>query len=459
MGDRTFEARMRRLVRLRRMRPLLRYRGRAYYSPLHIVAFHSGEWFDDRRSKEFEALIALVHEVQDFYVPEARSNGRIALWVESRGFFNRMLSYPVTTVRERRRELLASGRLDLLALLSKHGLTTDAIRWWRLQFASTNRGLDPLREWSDLVEKVAYAERQKLRFDALLAQDYREFGTILVLILRDLGAMKPYEEFDDVFDCSDRDPESGAPIWRVAKFGQEHLGDHFYQLELIVNDYDINPKPRGIVFTEGDEWKAIEILFRARGFDPKVLGIEFRSIHSIGNFNFHHWRAFLEYMQEKQVLVYFAIDSERKDLQLQIEKFITTPRLTRIEGLKKVVPTRERICVWDKSFEESNFTDEEIAAAFTRLGRQLTTEEVGRERVDPHRTKGLAKALLETHGPLSKPELDIELVAQLLARTDMRKELRPVEAFVGDAGQAIALNHQPSHADTIAFNRRSGFLG
>jgi hypothetical protein len=179
-------------------------------------------------------------------------------------------------------------------------------------------------------------------------EDYRDLGLVVVLLLRDLGALQPHEELQDIFDVSGRDAETGAPHWRLEKFGRDHLDDHFYQLELVANDYDLNPRPRGIIFTEGEEWRALDVLFRARGFDPAVLGIEFRSIFGIGNFNFHHWQAFLEYMHEKQVLVFFAIDAERPDLQQQIEKFTTTARLSRVEGLTKVLPTRERIRTWEK---------------------------------------------------------------------------------------------------------------
>jgi hypothetical protein len=459
IGNRTFERRMRKLARMRRIPPLLRYQSRPYYSPLQIVTFHQGDIFTEERAAEFNRLLALIHEVQNVYIPEIRSNGRIALWIESRDLVNRTHTYPVSAIREWRQGLIGSGKLVLQDLLTRFDISIESLSWWRLEFASANHGLDPLAEWSDLVEKIAYQERQKLRYEALLAQDYRDLGTLMVLLLRDLGVMKPYEELQDIFDASGRDQETGAPHWRVEKFGREHLDDHFYQLELIANDYDINPKPRGIIFTEGDEWRALEVLFRARGFDPAVLGIEFRSIHSIGNFNFHHWRGFLEYMHEKQVIVYFAIDSERKDLQQQIEKFTTSPRLTQVEGLARVLPSKKRIWAWAKSFEESNFTDAEIALGFTALGKPLSAQEVERARVNPQRTKGLAKDLLESHGPLSKPELDIALVRALLATADTRSDLRPVEAFVDEAGRTIALNHQPTHSESIAFNRKSGYLG
>lgn len=459
IGERTFGRRMRQLARLGRMCPLLRHRRRPFYSTVQIVSFHRGDTFPEERAIQFNRLVALMHELQNAYMPEVRSNGRIGLWVKSRDLLTVTHSYPVSAIRDWRRELISSGQLCPADVLAQHTLTADDLEWWRLEFAAKVHGLDPLDNWHELVEKIAYGERQKLRYEALLAQDYRDLGTFVVLLLRDVGVLKEHEELCDIFDGSPRDEDSGAPGWRLNQFGREHLNDHFYQLELIANKYDINPKPRAIVFSEGDEWKALQLLFRARGFDPNTLGIEFRSIHSIGNFSFHHWRAFLEYMHEKQVLIYFAVDSERKDLQKQIEKFTTTRRLTDVEGLSRVLPNRERICVWEQSFEESNFTDEEIATAFTALGKPVLPSEVASCRTDATRSKGLAKVLIDKYGPVSKPELDVALMTQLISSSERRTDLRPVESFVDKAGQLIALNHQPTHRESIARNRQSGYLG
>lgn len=453
MGNRTFERHMRRLARMQRMRPLLRYKGKPYYSPLQIVSFDNGLYWDDSQPAEFDRLLTLVHEVQDNYLPEVRSNGRSATWIDHRGFFVRTNSIPVSVIRNVRSQRIKSGRLDLPNLLKQHGLTAECLCRWRRQLALRNRGLNPLHEWHELVERIAYEKRQQLRYEALLAQDYRDLGVLIVLLLRDLSVLKPYEGLHDAFP---QDPETGLPDWLLEKYGQEHLDNPFHQLELLTNEYDLNPKPRGIIFTEGDEWKALEILFTARNFDPRILGIEFRSIHSIGNFNFHHWKGFLEYMQEKQVLVFFAIDSERKDIEHQIRKFTTVPRLTHVDGLKAVL-LRDRIRVWDTSFEESNFTDQEIADAFTALGQSLTADEVAKERSNANRKKGLAEALMKEG--LSKPALDMLLVRQLVASAETRNELRPVEEFVDEAGETISLNHQPTDNELIAINRQNGFLG
>jgi hypothetical protein len=459
MGDGRFEQRMRRLARLRLLPPLLRYKRKAYYSPLQIFTFHRAEHTTPERLAEFDRLIALLHEIQDWYVPEVRSNGRLAQWIESRNIFSKTTWSSVSYFRERRHLAIQDGTLQPHDAIKRHDLTIEQLKKLRLDIASTVHGLDPLRDWQDLVEMIGYEKRQELRYEALLAQDFRDLGNAIVLLLRDLEGMKPQDELADIFDLSGRDNETGAPHWRVRRFGREHLNDHFYQLELIANDYDINPKPRGIIFTEGDEWQAIQLLFRARGFNPATQGIEFRSIHGIGNFNFDHWRGFLEYMHEKQVFVYFVIDSERGDLQQQVEEFTTTKRLTHVDGLDKVLPKRERICAWKESFEESNFTDEEIATAFNGLGKSITPAQVATIRANPNRTKGLAKALMDTTGRFSKTELAIALIQQLIDTQETRTEKRDVEEFVDEAGWTIALNHQPTHAETIQLNRRSGSFG
>ena len=455
LSETSFDRRLRKLARRRILRPLLRYQRKPYYSTFQFILFHQGEMFASERVAEFERLLALMHELQDVYLPEVRSNGRIARWVKSRSLLTVTESYSVGAIRDWRRRRLATD-IDLKGALAKFALTIEQVQWWRRKFALIAHGLDPMVAWEDLVEKIAYDERQKLKYEALLAQDYRDIGNFALLLLRDLGAAEAHEKLTDIFDLSARDHESGAAHWLVEKYGRNHLDDHFFQLELITNDYDINPKPRAIILTEGDEHEALGRLFRARGFDPNILGVEFRSLFGIGDFNFHHWRAFIEYMHEKQVLIYFVIDSERSDLAQQIADFTTRDRRNPVEGLKKVMP-RDRICKWQQSFEESNFTDEEVASALAAQGIAVSTKEIAAVRNDPSRTKGLIKAL-DLSG-LDKPRLDMTLVNQIIATAERRTDLRPVEKFVDDAGSLIALNHQPTHATTIAMNRKTGHLG
>jgi hypothetical protein len=454
-GEASYDRHMRKLARAQKLRPLLRYQRQPYYSPLQIVILHHGEILSIERIAEFERLIGVMHELQDLYMPEVRSNGRSALWVKSRNFLIVTETYSLSAIRDWRRKRITS-EVDLNAVIQKFQLTIEQLKWWRREFAAIVHGLDPMIAWEALVEKIAYDERQKLKYEGLLAQDYRDIGNFTLLLLRDLGAAKAHEKLTDIFDLSARDHESGAAHWLVEKYGRERLDDRLFQLELITNDYDINPKPRVILLTEGDEYEALRRLFRARGFDPNILGIEFRSLFGIGDFNFHHWRAFIEYMHEKQVLMYFVIDSERPDLAQQIADFTTKDRRNPVEGLKKVMP-RDRILKWPESFEESNFADEEIASALVDQEIVISARKISAVRNDASRNRGLIKAL-DLSG-LDKPRLDVALVDQIIATAEQRTELRPVEKFVDDAGALIALNHQPTHATTITLNRKTGHLG
>src|SRR6185436_17655481 len=100
---------------------------------------------------------------------------------------------------------------------------------------------------------------------------------------------------------------------------------------------------------------------------PDFAGIEFRSISGSGNFTLTNWQAFIEYMHEKQVLIFFLLDNEGQT-EKTATRLLKQKRRFAAEGLERVIPANNRIQIWASSFEEANFTDLEIAGALTSLG-------------------------------------------------------------------------------------------
>ncbi len=78
-------------------------------------------------------------------------------------------------------------------------------------------------------------------------------------------------------DSSSRERPSAPPQWKVRRYG-DSLTRPYEMLEFLTNEYNLNSKPRAIVFTEGEEWKAVEKLYSYYGYSPELLGIECRSI-------------------------------------------------------------------------------------------------------------------------------------------------------------------------------------
>lgn len=76
-------------------------------------------------------------------------------------------------------------------------MNANTITDWISRLDSTGRFIDPLREWQDLVKYASYGKRQKLRFDALLAQDLLEITEILTLFLDETNNIETTVRNDD----------------------------------------------------------------------------------------------------------------------------------------------------------------------------------------------------------------------------------------------------------------------
>jgi len=230
-------------------------------------------------------------------------------------------------------------------------------------------------------------------------------------------------------------------------------------LEYLTNDYGINPKPRAIVLTEGDEWRSLERLFLEHGVEAASAGVEFRSIVGVGNFSLANWQMFIEYMHEKQVLLYFFVDREGSAVK-EAARFSGKKRRSPFEGLEIVIPP-ERIHVWATSYEEANFTDGEIVRALAKQGITFSRGRVARLRHRKDRSCGLAKAIAKTGVAFDKGRLSVDLAEELIRSRQRRPNMppRPVEASLDEAARHILLNHQPSNLMSQVANYKTGLLG
>jgi len=367
----------------------------------------------------------------------------------------------LSAIRKWRRHNIEEGYFDPSEALSKSSLDVTALMRWIRHLVAVAEGIDPLQKWRMLIRYSRYSRRQSLKFNALLAQDFYEMAEILNLFARDLSLGTHASESSDVTDILQTDSFSNVPQWKIERFGKS-LSRPYEMLEFLSNEFDLNPRPRAVVLTEGEEWRAIKKLYAYYGYDPELLGIEFRSISGEGNFTLANWQCFVEYMHEKQVLIYFLLDREGHT-ENQAKRLLKKKRTFSFPGLKKVVPSRDRIRVWAQSFEESNFTDAQIRRALARQRIQVSSRDIAAVRGAAGRTKGLINALSDKlQVPVDKPRLDIDLADELISQRQKRpnvKYLRPIEKFVERSGQLIMLNHQPTGQDIRRLNMETGLLG
>ena len=417
--------------------------------------------------RQFETVLSLLVRIQDYYLPEVRSDkrmgqhrdyhGTVAIGGES---FCTRTSYVLSGLRRCRGRLISTGEFNPAQMLKESGLDSASLRRWIESFMITCEHIDPLQEWQFFLRYASYEKRQKLKFDALFAQDLIEMAELLRLFLSE-AADEPI--FDDVLDWSDGPPphaERTGSWCKHNRYGGD-INKPYRMLEYLTNEYGLNAQPRAIIFTEGEEWHALSELYDYYGYDPDLLGIEFRSISGVGNFQVKKWQRFIEYMHERQTLIYFVMDKEG-EVTNHAKYLLNKKRIFDLPGLTRVVPARDRIKVWSKSFEESNFTDAEIARALRQQELPVTSKQVSTLRKSAGK-KGLINRLAYSFTlNIDKPRLDIDLVTGLITRRQARpgvQSLRPVESFVQKSGELILLNNQPTGRPARARNIATRLLG
>lgn len=437
----------------------------------------------------FNKLLLLLLEIQDFYLPEIRSNKRLGEFRNYHGniaiggtFFVAKSEYLLSAIRDWRTRLIKENKFCPQKILADLNFQIDKIEDWTREIAFNLKNIDPLDDWHLFMQYINYDNRQRLKGNALLAQDFNEIAQILVLFLKDLGSdllQKGISEIPDWFDLSPRDKGSKLPHWKERKYGKEILNNPYQMLEFLCNEFGINPKPKAIIFTEGEEWEAIKKLYEFYGYDPNLLGIEFKPLN--GKFgmlrvkgqrraadNTVAWKFLVEYLHEKQTLVYFLVDNENNNLEVA-RRLLKQKRTFRFYNLTLTIPSQDRLIIWGRrkrnsSFEEANFTNADIAKAINKKVRnKITSNDVESIRKDSFRKQGLIAAIESKFKiKLNKPQLDIELVMTLIEKRKARpnsKQKTPLENFILKAGKLILRNYQPTGKDHQKRNFETGLLG
>lgn len=217
---------------------------------------------------EFEKLLRFLTSIQDFYLPEIRSNQRFGQHYDYRGkvavggtHFKSETQYLLSELRKYRHQCLAQGYFEPSQALSVVGLDVAALKRWINCLAAQANSIDPIADWRPLVKYFRYSKRQKLKYEALLAQDFHEIVELLNLFINDLESETARDDLAENWsEITSYNHLSNTPQWKIERYG-ESLSRPYEMLEFLSNEYDLNPKPRAVVLTEGEEWKAIAKLY------------------------------------------------------------------------------------------------------------------------------------------------------------------------------------------------------
>ena len=117
---------------------------------------HAGSLDVDRPKdfEEFDTLLELLVRIQDYYLPQVRSDQRVG---QSRDYggdvaiggthFCTTTSYIAKALADERKESIASGHFTPSAILKESGLSTSDVRNWICKLMRLAKQIDPLSDW------------------------------------------------------------------------------------------------------------------------------------------------------------------------------------------------------------------------------------------------------------------------------------------------------------------------
>jgi hypothetical protein len=297
-------------------------------------------------------------------------------------------------------------------------------------------------------------QKEKLKGDGLFAQTLYSMEAMLRLFAQDSTGTEL------------KSPEESWG-WNKGRFyGAGVVDDELRHLEFLTTTYHLNPRPRLILVIEGngEEQQIPRLVEEMFGCPLSRFGIELYNITGIGNFvgvkrldRFGALEKFIDAYHIRQTVVFVLLDNEGGASKV-------------VEQLKKAISTRypmrkltrpEYIHLWARSIEFDNFSNDEIAAALTRVseGRyQFSATEVQQSCSvrDGNPLGRLYEAKL-TYG-LEKATLLRVLFDPIMAKIETNKG-RPIFKILGEVVKIANLNHQPVRLEDWQVNQESGYLG
>ena len=311
---------------------------------------------------------------------------------------------------------------DPASLVRAFALDEDSLERVYVLLVNAMRRCDPLWSWAELVRFVNQGKRDQLKGDALRAESYRQSAEMVRRLHLDLyGAdLGPPEEM------------FGYVINHIPEL--EVRDDPREFLRYVVNQYDLNPQPKAVLFVEGETEvifvKAIfERLFRMH---HGVSGIEIVNLHGVdnatGNKKSDQFTAIFrlaDYLHDQQTFAFIMLDNEGQAKNLRA----AASGKASLFGVRSRAMPRSRIRIWRRDFELDNFSDTEIARALSEMPghsevfrstdikevrsqwparriAQLFRERTGRDLAKPLLAKRLAEIVIDPETrrrPASRP--------------------------------------------------------
>jgi hypothetical protein len=320
---------------------------------------------------------------------------------------------------------------------------------------------DPNVEWNKLVRFVSVEKRRRLKDDAALGQSLFEMAEMTRMFHLEAFA----EDLKEPYDAT-RQVIYAIPDIPLDK-------DPLRALEFVANDFEVNPKPRLVLFVEGQtEEIAIPILFEGfLGSTLSAYGIELSNLRGVNNAAGSKadgasalWRL-VDYLHHHQTMAVVLMDREGNAVR-NIEKGLG--KAYSVHDTLRKVTRSDYIKLWKVCFEFDNFYDWELAEVLSVLAKSTITKAEIRQCREQSATakQGVKLAKLadvykeKTGRDLDKPEFGRRLVEFVFSDRSKRAPAnRPIVKFLAKVAELSSKNHQPDRTDILEYNQLSGHLG
>jgi hypothetical protein len=338
--------------------------------------------------------------------------------------------------------------------LEEVGVSAELIadRWQTVRIQA--RHVDPLDSWRDFVEYFRRSQKDRLKGKALLAQTWWTMEKILNLFHEDLVGQKRYE-----FEAAPEDQE--------LFYGKGVSKNELRFLELLANQYGVNPRPKLLLVVEGDGEEEQFPRLSEKLLPPSFpkLRIDVTNLKGGGHGEFKKLERLIDYYHLQQTIVFVVLDRENRANDWK--KRVTSTTASKWNP-KRTITKEEYIHLWEKTVEFDNFTDNEIANGMTKTSNdryQFSPGELatcrqrfgkGRDPLDELYKDKLDEGLPKTRllrilfdNAIIKPKMEI----------DGEERPRPIIDVILKVQRLALRNHQPSHLDAWQQTQASDWLG
>ncbi|MBN2287653.1 MAG: hypothetical protein JXI43_14495 [Tissierellales bacterium] len=353
---------------------------------------------------------------------------------------------------------------DSKSVLKEMSISIDELKDLQQIVSMDAQNADPLKHWYELVKFVSIEEKKQLKGNALLAQTFYSMEEMMRLFYEDISGKK--------LDS----PSEGMRFKLESYYGKGVTKNNLKYLEFLANRYHLNPRPRLILFVEGngEEEQLPRLSEKLFGCSFPNLGIEVRNLKGIGGFTgeeqsnrYGALEKFIDYFHDKETIVFIILDNEGQAKRISTKLLEATSK----SHPKRRVTKAEYLLLWKETIEFDNFTDIEIARAMTELGKKtyiFREAEISDSRNQWRRIRKADYLSILFKEKIIRDLNKRDLLGKLfdLIIDNEKKEFsiggepnRSVCKVVKQIIELASLNHQPCRLASWEKNQESGYFG